>query len=1835
MPNQKCINDDSKETESGRVEMAIQAQYSQVGRDQLIAGRDIHFTQNNMYPSSAKDPRKKLVKKDKKNQKLLNDFKQSLKQSYRSPEKATILSNLSDGGLPLEDIFTPLSLIVVDSDGEDDNLEEKAEDNEKKSSPHEKSAHTQDENDNDKEALSDKNSVLEKKEELLSKEPTMEEDSTADMDESKTSSLRRIHNTHYEQLRNPNKSVPLSELILLQIPHDSLLDDINEQQAYRQILHGQAGVGKSTLCSFIAWDWASRDEYNSELQLAQKGYGWVFHLSMKNLVQPQYDYIFQYSDEKKRNPLLILASLIFEECLIEGIKNNWHSRREKIEFELAKLFEPRMSQLPNNKVLWVLDGLDDATSHLNQGDIKSDVLSALLLMPYIFITTRPCRIDSFLRRIKIHRYLGTVGFTDKQITVYVNKYFKFIKKKEEAEGCLKQLQTLQDTVWGVAHVPLLLQLLCIQYQNAYQREQSRPWHFDDNLADLYKGFIRHFFERHQSKVVTKIGKASKSKKEKLLLDNKVLSQQIFLKHLAFDGLKEERIILDIKIIERALKHAELKDFSIINQLGFLQLVSDNRTESNIQNTTTETYEFPHLTLQEYYAAWYAVDILNDLNSPPQTQEDIKKVLIKHRYDMAWGWVWQFMFGIISRKTPDVDYKNAEEALWAIVWQLPQDLLGVGHMQLLGRCLEGALGGNTKFLSDERCQQWLDFVIQETKLSDENYIWSNLRTLLQTLPHLRRALTYQLFNSGKQELEKYCENPMTYYMGYDRDNFFFIDDHIEGFFFLSKWESWEKDVFIDSKIDEWFKVLLQKYPQWADNFLMLLEMLGGQAYTPILTNCLFTLLREQPLLEQRIKNIFENYLSAWNTNLISLQESQVFLQEKTDDMDADVRFWAIRLLCACIRDIEHKKFASTVLIERLMSFIPLINDEEKMVHSAAINGLIEFSTTIYANEVIGQLIALWEKSETEVELKKILEPAICAFMPAIILSNKDNVENIEKLLQLLESFLMPCHKKFAIVKEWIANAALRMALKAHGWKLITICLVTKKEIEKPILYYPEEREIANVMDFLLTALSMTEEKKNSRIPIFFTYLDKYYKCENAYALLHLIAAKSTLPYFCETIITIKEYAWQRIEKLIETLSESLKLDQKKEKDDAELSLDKLPLELSIVNCGVIKIKKKKEAKAIISKCLSAALSYNFFQCLTLQYDGDTEFRQSLFDKILESWKTILESDDEYKENELSKLPCKIAMESLDWIALLSRESSFVVKLCEEISQQAKMIYGQEKANSSYNPLAKKKVVTMLEWVLFSIKKVLTEQSLLLSKENQGSIVIALQSFFDVVSFSDGTTLLYHYLLDVLQALPGPLSLGLSLNSLVEPVNKELSLRIKCKAADTANHLLAISDPKKLINKYRNELDSRYQNERLKGWEVLFTAYCVCGNSLLLHELLEAIARYPGSDISSIIRVIDKKSIKVTDESVTEVWENMLNKPLTKIKTKLLFSLLSQIKLKEWSEAAQKRLVNALCLLLPQNGTTYSGPRNNVLFVLASWVSVLPICNLPDGLGEALFAAAIMPNNFFSTENVYSDFLELIEILNQKAIVEQRERWLSIAFHHKKFIYKNILPSKAIAWNMQRRLQRTIDELINGLPLKKVLEIINNIVSEWEREWLSNDKEKPLLVAPEREESVFEDSSEENSDEADWSDNSESINIISDDFSDLEEQESNYMKSAMTCFIRLLKKETLSVVCKSENNELVCTLPIGIMTIDNVAPVLMAEVQEYLTFRYCKKLSVPSLFFPNNVDNKEKIASNCGKRKRAPLANSPPLKRQRTIFLEDSEKNITKTSNSRDRGYCICM
>eukprot|EP00057_Strongylocentrotus_purpuratus_P018570 XP_011673044.1 PREDICTED: NACHT, LRR and PYD domains-containing protein 10-like [Strongylocentrotus purpuratus] len=159
----------------------------------------------------------------------------------------------------------------------------------------------------------------------------------------------------------------------------------------RLLVEGEGGVGKTTFCSKIAWDWVNG---SPEFQ----HFSWVLVIPLRNVVKGQTigDVMKNYlSDNNAVNPQ---------------------------EIDNFILSQP-------TKVLIVLDGFDEYDGDLS-ATASSDISQILRLEKFkqciVLVTTRPWRADEIKSNEVLSRsyaFIAVEGFSAENVSTYISKYF--------------------------------------------------------------------------------------------------------------------------------------------------------------------------------------------------------------------------------------------------------------------------------------------------------------------------------------------------------------------------------------------------------------------------------------------------------------------------------------------------------------------------------------------------------------------------------------------------------------------------------------------------------------------------------------------------------------------------------------------------------------------------------------------------------------------------------------------------------------------------------------------------------------------------------------------------------------------------------------------------------------------------------------------------------------------------------------------------------------------------------------------------------------------------------------------------------------------------------------------------------------------------------------------------------------------------------------------------------------------------------------------------------------------------------------------------------------------
>ena len=345
-----------------------------------------------------------------------------------------------------------------------------------------------------------------------------------------------------------------------------------ECQSPRTVLiEGDPGMGKSTYCQKLAYDWATK----------QKDFNPSF---------PDIDVLLLLKCHEIRSDIW---EAIDDQILPVEIEDG------------AKECFFRFIRENQEKVLSVLDGLDEMES----GELKK--ISALfegkeLSFCHIVLTAR-----HEVGR-KLRRYCDTlweiVGFTRREAKKFIRTYFRSIKKEYLTENLLK-------TIWGaggrkdlyeLTKNPLNVTLLCILCEDF-------AGVFPASRTQLYIEIVLCVLRRYERK------QGLSSKNENLVSVYK--EDLMHLGRLALQSLRKGELCFE--------EHEFSDNFIVLSKFGFLSVHS-----SSSKRIARVRYSFLHKSFQEFFSGFYlACQILDgnltcdSIATDQRFQDELEQVLL--------------------------------------------------------------------------------------------------------------------------------------------------------------------------------------------------------------------------------------------------------------------------------------------------------------------------------------------------------------------------------------------------------------------------------------------------------------------------------------------------------------------------------------------------------------------------------------------------------------------------------------------------------------------------------------------------------------------------------------------------------------------------------------------------------------------------------------------------------------------------------------------------------------------------------------------------------------------------------------------------------------------------------------------------------------------------------------------------------------------------------------------------------------------------------------------------------------------------------------------------------
>ena len=325
----------------------------------------------------------------------------------------------------------------------------------------------------------------------------------------------------------------------------------NPNFKFKMLIDGAPGVGKTVLCRRFCKDWAA-GEILEEFPLV-----WLLHLRDPAIAKAKsIDDLFQHYDE----------DLLKE--VVQYIKKKGGAGN-----------------------LLIFDGLDELSKQeRTQCSLFLDIIRGRVLPNCsVVVTSRPYASQQLQEMKIINRHVEVVGFTKDQIKECISQN---ITENAKAEQLIQALKQRLD-VLSLCYTPLNCAIMLYIYQ---QEDYQLP----KTLTQLYTLYMIHTLKRSVSIHFQDLDPDDitdlKHLMESIDLPFKALSK------MAFQGLQDEQLGFTTDQLPQECKGGRGTKPELLGLMSASKFFSSSGRSLN--------YQFTHLTVQEFLAAWHAATQLS-------------------------------------------------------------------------------------------------------------------------------------------------------------------------------------------------------------------------------------------------------------------------------------------------------------------------------------------------------------------------------------------------------------------------------------------------------------------------------------------------------------------------------------------------------------------------------------------------------------------------------------------------------------------------------------------------------------------------------------------------------------------------------------------------------------------------------------------------------------------------------------------------------------------------------------------------------------------------------------------------------------------------------------------------------------------------------------------------------------------------------------------------------------------------------------------------------------------------------------------------------------------------
>ena len=283
---------------------------------------------------------------------------------------------------------------------------------------------------------------------------------------------------------------------------------------------------------------------------------------------------------------------------ISNVSQLFHENRSQD----MKLLVQEVLKHQGRDILFILDGFDELPKTLQKKCFLLELIKGYVLpASTVLVTSRPSATTELCTSCRPQKHIEILGFTQESVETYASSVFS--SEPEQLEKFKTYISASNNpAINSLMYVPLNAAIIVLIFQD--RKSDSLLPH---TLTELYTQLCLTILNRY-------LESDSVGKFKDLPAD--LYKQFLHLSEVAFESIKSEEVIF----------HAVPPD--LIN-FGFLDAVSA------LYGGRKVSYNFLHLTLQEFFAAYH----ISHLSS------NGLEVFKQHGKDKRWNVVWRFVAGL--------------------------------------------------------------------------------------------------------------------------------------------------------------------------------------------------------------------------------------------------------------------------------------------------------------------------------------------------------------------------------------------------------------------------------------------------------------------------------------------------------------------------------------------------------------------------------------------------------------------------------------------------------------------------------------------------------------------------------------------------------------------------------------------------------------------------------------------------------------------------------------------------------------------------------------------------------------------------------------------------------------------------------------------------------------------------------------------------------------------------------------------------------------------------------------------------------------------------------------